>query len=90
MGKRSIPSDLLSNRILACLAVRPQSHPELSYMLNRTIGCIRTTNSTNRAMDYIEPIGKAKNRAAGPVRWKLTPQGLEHLQKIGLGTEIAT
>lgn len=80
MSKRPKGADLLSNQILLCLAERPQSHPELSYMLKRTIGCIRTVNNMNRSLDYIEPIGKSMNRAAGPVRWRLTKHGQEHVR----------
>lgn len=80
MSKRPKGVNLLSNQILLCLAERPQSHPELSYMLKRTIGCIRTVNNMNRSLDYIEPIGKSMNRAAGPVRWRLTEHGREHVR----------
>lgn len=82
MGKRKEGTHLLSDQILICLRERPQSHPELACMLKRTIGCIQTTNSMNRAMSFIEPIGNPMNRAAGPIRWRLTPEGREHLEEL--------
>lgn len=53
-------------------------------MMGRTIGCIRTVNHHNRSMGYIEPIGKACNRAAGPVRWRITEDGMERALKAGV------
>jgi len=81
---------LLRDRLLATLNLRLQSHPELAYMFKTTIGSIRTANQMNRAMGYIEPVGQPMNRAAGPVRWRITPDGQERLATVGLLHEEAS
>ncbi len=73
---------LVRDQILSCLVDRPQSHPEIAHMLNRTLGCIKTINNTNRALGFVEPIGNAMNRAAGPVRYQLTDDGRARLQGL--------
>lgn len=73
---------LVRDQILACLVERPQSHPEIAHMLNRTLGCIKTINNTNRALGFVEPIGNAMNRAAGPVRYRLTKDGRVRLEGL--------
>lgn len=73
---------LLSDRILLILqSGGPRSHEALALIFSTTVGSIRTSNSFNRSMGFIEPIGKSMNRAAGPVRFSITPDGVKRIEE---------
>ncbi len=81
---------LLSDKILCIyLAEGPKTNPELSELLGSSIGSIRTTNTFNRSMGFSEPLGKARNRAAGDVKFQITNYGRERLQSLNLAKAIS-
>lgn len=72
---------LLSDRILLLLnGGGPRTHPELAELIGTTIGSIRTANSFNRSMGYIETVGNSMNRAAGHVHFQITEDGQERVK----------
>lgn len=67
----------------------PEDRPELSAILGNPLGSIRTANTFNRSMFFSEPIGKARNRAAGDVKFQITEFGKDRLRSINLAKTVS-
>ena len=95
MPKKYVPRNnprplLLSDKILCIyLAEGPKTNPELSEILGNPLGSIRTANTFNRSMFFSEPIGKARNRAAGDVKFQITESGKDRLKSINLAKAVS-